>query len=73
MVISPMVMNLFISKVYLVGSMHYKNILEYTICHLFHLVIQFYEALKHDSICSKCYLLVIYPKEIIHRTAPLHC
>ena len=55
MVISPMVMNPFISKAYPVyhylGNMHNTNILgEYNTCHLFHLVIQFYEVMKRDSI-----------------------
>ena len=58
MVISPMVMNPSISKllkhvqytVYL-GDMQDTNILgEYNTCHLFHLVIQFCEVMKHDSI-----------------------
>ena len=69
MVISPMVMNLIISKhvsytVYL-GNIHNKNILgEYYTCHLFCLALQFCEALKHGSICSKGSLLVIYLKGI---------
>ena len=54
--------------------MHNKNILgEYSICHLLHLVIQFCEALKHDSIYSKGSLLVIYLKDIQHRKALLRC
>ena len=56
MVISPMVMNPSISKacpVYTyLGNMHNTNIFgEYNTCHLFHLVIQFCEVMKHDRIC----------------------
>ena len=41
-------------------NMYNENIFgKYFTCHLFCLVLQFCEALKQDSICSKCSLLVI--------------
>ena len=42
--------------------MHNNNDLagEYNTYHLFHLVIQFCEALKYESFCSKGSLLAIY-------------
>ena len=77
MIISAMVMDPSISKAFIITSVTCITQIflgELNTCHLLHLVIQFCEVMKHDSISFvQSFFVSDKFKGITHRKAHLHC